>query len=329
MVTVVVPCHNEEKRIRRCLQSILGQTNVDMEILVINDGSTDRTVQEIQKVQQLYGSQVRLINQSNEGVSAARNRGIEEAKGQWIAFVDSDDYVESTYLQTLRGLAEENVLPVVGFAKNNEQENALHNEIGGRYEVNAAMPNEYLAGKLGAIIGHSCWNKLFSKKVLSEHNIRFRTELKLGEDMLFVLQYLCHCRFVVWDGAVQYHYCDNENSATRMPEDQSKDYERTLCVLDGLHINGYSIGKAALNSWCLEAMGYILGNQQVSSMAFSEFCEYMKKVRSYSITAFAKQEVAGINFHRKIFHWALKREFAGWIFLFVKVQGFRKRWCKQ
>lgn len=97
MISIVIPLYNKEKTIASTLQAILNQTFTDYEIVIVNDGSTDNSVAEVEKI---HDAHVRLINQQNAGVSAARNRGMEEAKGELIAFLDADDKWKPEYLAT-------------------------------------------------------------------------------------------------------------------------------------------------------------------------------------------------------------------------------------
>lgn len=97
MISVVIPLYNKEQSIASTLQTVLNQTYQDFEIVIVNDGSTDHSVEEITKV---LDPRIRLIHQENAGVSAARNRGIEEAKGEYIAFLDADDEWKPDYLKT-------------------------------------------------------------------------------------------------------------------------------------------------------------------------------------------------------------------------------------
>lgn len=97
MISIVIPLYNKELSIGYTLQTVLTQTYQDFEIIIVNDGSTDHSVEEVAKV---TDPRIRLIHQSNAGVSAARNRGIEEAKGEYIAFLDADDEWKPDYLKT-------------------------------------------------------------------------------------------------------------------------------------------------------------------------------------------------------------------------------------
>lgn len=326
MVTVIVPAYNAETVIRRCLDSILVQTYRDFEIIVINDGSSDSTASEVQSY---ADSRIHLINQENAGVSAARNLGIELAIGEWIVFVDCDDYVDREYLQTLVSSATIGCLPVVGFAKNDMRESVLHDEIHGSYEIGPSAPKDYLIGDLGKTIGYSCWNKLFSRQLLKENNIRFESDLKLGEDLVFVFRYLCVCKSVSFVEKAMYHYCDGIDSAVCIARDQSSLYESTLDVMCDMCQNGYSFRKSDLCSWSLCAMTYVLMNPYVSSMTLSDFCLYFKRIKKYRIVIFAAQAKMQCNLSKRALRIALKCGNSILLFLMIRLQACKEVRKKQ
>ena len=112
MISVIVPVYNSVKYLDKCIQSILNQTYKNFELLLVNDGSSDNSL-EICNLYALKDDRVKVIDQSNGGVSSARNAGIDYAKGEWITFVDSDDWVHKDYLLQRVALAEERNADVV------------------------------------------------------------------------------------------------------------------------------------------------------------------------------------------------------------------------
>ena len=107
-VSVIVPVYNVEKYLARCLDSLLNQTQPDIEILVVNDGSTDASGHIVDEYARKYPDRIRAFHMENEGVSAARNRGVAKAQGKYLTFVDSDDYVTGDYLERMVTAAEKN-----------------------------------------------------------------------------------------------------------------------------------------------------------------------------------------------------------------------------
>ena len=106
-VSIIIPCYNSKKYIERCLNSILKDKLKEKEIILINDGSTDNTLEIIEEYSK-KNKDIKIINQKNKGQSISRNNGLKEAKGKYIAFVDSDDWVEKDYFYKLYNFAEKN-----------------------------------------------------------------------------------------------------------------------------------------------------------------------------------------------------------------------------
>ena len=101
MISIVVPIYNAEKYLADCLDSLVAQSDYDIEILCVDDGSTDQTIDILNSYSERYPF-LRVVNQHNQGPSAARNRGIDEAKGEWIMFVDSDDWIDRNAFSRLQ-----------------------------------------------------------------------------------------------------------------------------------------------------------------------------------------------------------------------------------
>lgn len=182
LISVIVPVYNAEKELRRCLDSLLRQTYTGYEVLLINDGSTDRSGAICDAYAETH-KQFKVYHVKNGGVSAARNTGMEKAGGHYIAFVDADDYVEDTYLSLLLPSGNEDVA-VCGVKV---------------LAPNGAVSIEQIPvtdgdGAQQAVINHhlvrTVWGKLFKRSVIECAGIKFDVSLRVGEDTCFVLEFL-------------------------------------------------------------------------------------------------------------------------------------------
>ena len=113
MISIIVPVYNAENWLKKCVDSIINQTYKDIEILLINDGSKDRSI-DILKEYEKKDSRIRVFDKQNEGVSKTRNLGIKEAKGEFIQFVDCDDYIEENMCETMLHLISNSDMAICG-----------------------------------------------------------------------------------------------------------------------------------------------------------------------------------------------------------------------
>lgn len=192
-ISVIVPVYNVEKVLYHCIDSILNQIFNDFELILVDDGSTDNSG----RICDEYAgkdTRAKVIHKQNGGVSSARNAGIEAAKGEYICFVDSDDYLESNYLKELVETKKkypdfDNVWcgfqTVEDYNGKNKEAVIAKNDTGNScYSLEDIM------------ILHERWldaspcNKLFNKRVVVNNNIKFPEDLSLGEDLLFNFEYL-------------------------------------------------------------------------------------------------------------------------------------------
>lgn len=207
--SVIIPVYNAEKYINQCISSLLNQEYTDYELILVNDCSTDRSLEVCEEFQKKY-SNVVIINQlQNKGVSAARNRGIEAASGEYILFVDSDDFVANNYFQTLHDLTKEYNVELISFGHYDyivDATGKTETKISG---MNYAMSSNDTApwNKLFfKTFFASPWNKLFLKKTLFHYNIRFDENCVCYEDYLFNMEYCKHITtFITTDKALYYY----------------------------------------------------------------------------------------------------------------------------
>lgn len=189
LISVIVPVYNVEKYIERCVNSILNQSVDELEVILIDDGSEDKSGILCDEFQ-TRDNRIRVIHKENAGVSEARNSGLNVAKGRYVVFVDSDDFVMPEYLENL------NIDPydlVISGKKIQEVdgriiENCYENKI---YETMDPTSFEELFGRYFL---NSCYAKRFRRDIIEENNIRFSTELKIIEDTVFVLEYAQYCK---------------------------------------------------------------------------------------------------------------------------------------
>lgn len=201
-VTVIVPAYNEEQTIQRCMESLIDQT-VTPNIIVVNDGSTDKTSEKLMKYSNL--NNFLLINQTNQGASAARNRGIKAAKTELITFVDADDYVEDNFIKVLLDgyLKHKNIdLSVCNYSINKQHSNSC-----GNFRSGVVNRVEYFNSLIsdGGVNGF-VYNKMFRKSIIEKYNIWFDKHIAIGEDFLFCFLYGGHCNKIIFNNSITIHY---------------------------------------------------------------------------------------------------------------------------
>ncbi len=192
LVSIIVPTYNAEKNISACIESLLVQTYENIEIIVIDDGSTDKTLQVLNEYYEL-DKRIRIIPSPHSGVSSTRNRGIQESNGTYITFVDADDYVEKELIEKYVNLMEnENVsLALCGM---------FHESLIGKGSVDVQVL-EYAQPELKlerTEIVYLSWlkifnfvtNKVYKLDKIRERGIFFKSEIHIGEDLEFNLDYL-------------------------------------------------------------------------------------------------------------------------------------------
>lgn len=212
-VSIVVPIYNAKKYLNCCINTILQQTYENFELMLVDDGSTDGSL-EICNNYERDDKRVKVIHKVNGGVSSARNAGIESATGDYILFIDSDDYIEENYIQTLvENCSDDCDLVVCGFTYDfgsKKTENKVE-------EVNCLTIEEYKK-KFNSLYAKSLTNSPFGKLYKSElvKDIAFDISVPLGEDLIFNLDYLKRCKNIKIIPYAGYFYNQtNVSSATK------------------------------------------------------------------------------------------------------------------
>lgn len=216
-ISVIVPVYNVSLYLSRCIESLRSQTFHSFEVLLIDDGSTDGSASLADEWAGL-DNRIRAFHQANAGVSAARNRGLEEAVGRFVCFVDADDWVYPSYLEALHAALpadEEEGLVIEGFTevfpdgRTSGSGISLPDKYWPKAEFGQLFRQEAISQ-----LGYSC-AKLYARSLLERYHIRFPAGIHCCEDLLFMLEYLLHGNYVVFGAARYYVYVKYPGSLSR------------------------------------------------------------------------------------------------------------------
>ena len=237
-VSVIIPAYNVEKYIGQCLESVCNQSYGNIQIIVVDDGSTDRTLDIINEYSQ-RDSRIDIIIKDNGGVSSARNLALKHVSGEYIAFLDGDDTYEREAIEVLVKTIECRNAEWVSF------QHARWDEGGKKLSDFEFETGEFLFHSdeerfqfiieklLSYRIGIEVWNKLFKKDIISKHNIIFSEKCHIGEDYAFTLKYLMHAQKIVCIPDKLYRYRVRKNSAMSNSNSLDKSLkERAYMLLD-------------------------------------------------------------------------------------------------
>lgn len=221
--SIIIPVYNGEKTIRRCIESILHQEPTDYEIIVVNDGSTDKTTEILCQLNNKYAEKIVVLNIENKGVSYARNLALRKAKGTWILFIDSDDYWTENLLQTIRLKLPSNNhatdLIIYNYNEFNEtfhiQKESMPLYVNrGIYPINDFLI--YIRDLKYEFAMNVIWNKVYKRQIITKFNIAFDENIKLGEDAIFNYEYMKKCSNIIYINEYLYNYSvENKQSLCR------------------------------------------------------------------------------------------------------------------
>lgn len=197
LVSIIIPIYNSEKFIDRLLNSLIQQTYEDIEIILIDDGSTDKSLEICKKFKQ-NDSRIKLLSKENEGVSIARNKGIDVATGEYITFLDSDDTLDKKYIENLVENIEKDYLIRCNIK-------SIKNTI--------IKSDEYIRQIVSGKIQGVCWGYLFNKRLLE--NLKFDVNTSYMEDTIFIIQVLQNIEKVKIVKNAIYNYNLNQDSLTQ------------------------------------------------------------------------------------------------------------------
>lgn len=241
MVSVVVPVYNAERYLDRCLESVINQTYKQLQIVLVNDGSTDDSARLCDEWAE-KDSRIQVIHKENGGAGYARNTALEYVVGDFVCFVDSDDYIDITTIEKCVTKMElEHTDTAVFSSKNVYDDGKVEVEnIDARktYFDEEAVKDELFPSLFTLCMGYGVgvWGKIFSTEVIKENNLRFMSEREIySEDALFLLMYFSKCRSASAVPEHLYNYCENNSSISRV-YDKEKEEKLDVWLVKALEI---------------------------------------------------------------------------------------------
>lgn len=220
--SIIIPVYNVENNIKRCIDSVLSQSFIDFELILVDDGSSDNSGEICDKYAEI-DKRIIVIHQKNQGVSAARNEGIKKATGKYLVFIDGDDFVEKDILKKLNQSDADFVL--VGFSEYSD--NKVIKTFLDDEECWQATSDEGIKHFLNTKSSIYVWGKRYKKSIIDVYNIRFRQDLNISEDLLFNNDYILKAKTIVnfqWSG---YYYCKYKSETLSSMADKMPFIERT------------------------------------------------------------------------------------------------------
>ena len=281
LISVIVPVYKVEQYIERCIESILRQTYKNIEIILVDDGSPDACGVMCDKYA-AKDSRIRVIHKENGGLSSARNAGMQTAKGEYICFVDSDDWLDETFVEVLEALLTEKQtdFSACRFCEVIEGNPVPQNKASKAPQLfeenlmrNAIIDDTYA--------GFAC-NKLFRADIIHENGLRFDEKIFNGEDLPFTIEYLKHCRKGAYVPSELYFYNIRPQSITTSRQFSERAYtilyarEKVLAMLEKYAPDCVDIEMAAYLSHLIK-MKYVLEPIKVEQA--EKYAEVSRKLK--------------------------------------------------
>lgn len=211
ILSIIVPVYKAERYIRRCMDSLCNQTYRDIEILTVNDGSPDNCLSILKEYAE-KDSRVRVLNKKNGGANTARNMALQYAKGEWVSFVDSDDWVDPDYFMELMKYATSSCQLICGGFRLNQSEQT-YKIPQTFYSANQIDTIEALYGTYYGML-YNIWGKIFKKDIINKNNLTFRSFLR--DDGIFLLDYIQNIDLanIISTKSFLHYNTENTNSLT-------------------------------------------------------------------------------------------------------------------
>lgn len=283
-ISVIIPMYKTPKlRLRKCLESLMSQTFADFEVLIIDDGN-EPGYEYLKEEYENADSRISFIRQEHSGVSNARNLGLKLAKGRYISFIDSDDYVDNSFLEEMYEAIQDADVAICAVSEQYYPVYPGWTDC----RVFWSKPSYYN----GLQYINFCHNKLYRIDIIRENNLQFQSGMKLGEDAIFVADYLQKCKSFRKVREPRYHYVPDEKSAVNRYREEFWTWEQKVIQRqwDMFHVYPLSeFEEQAMDRWLYIKLKYVLyyyiereknsvkRNQKIKEVCASELFSRLQK----------------------------------------------------
>lgn len=306
-VSVIVPVFNSEKYLKECIFSILDQNHDNIEVIAVDDGSTDKSLELLTAIQK-EDSRLSVISQPNSGVSVARNTGLNAVSGDYLCFVDSDDVIEKDYIRNLLENIRDYDAVYSSFSFLYPGGNIIPKDSRlkpGEYVISDVLDKLIDDGTLSGILFGSCCMAIYKVDTVRLNNIGFRENLTKNEDGLFNIEYLLNSKKVLVLDNYGYYYRQWKQEKT-VVEFSLDEYEKVNSVLDGYadRFRDYSRQRSRRNISEIFFESYKIRNSKENAFKVS------KKLKAFCKENFKKEDYKCLDFAlaskpKRLFMWLL------------------------
>lgn len=322
LISIVIPVYNVEKYLKICVDSVIKQTYENIEIILVDDGSTDSSSY-ICDMLSKEDKRIYVIHKKNEGLGLARNTGIDVAKGKYIIFIDSDDFVNETMVEDLLKASINNNCDTVkdGCKRVDENGNYLFDiEVENQVFIGNSVVKKMLPRMIGSApdkkdsILMSAWNVLYSMNLIRKYNLKFESERKyISEDIIFNLSYFKYSKGVALINNCNYRYRINNNSLTGSYKKDRFKLSKILFKKEKELMIELGIFELSELRWIRNFFTYVLmcikqENTSISGMKFKDALKNIKEIcnDSFLKNAIEKFPINKLGFKQRFFIYLLK-----------------------
>lgn len=337
-ISIIIPVYNVEKYISRCLDSVINQTLKEIEIIVVNDDTKDNSLEIINNYAK-KDSRILVYSKKNEGLGLTRNYGIDKAHGKYIAFLDSDDYVDLDFYEKLYEDAEKKDADATFTnIKLYTQDGKIIQNDKMAFKSSCVQAKKYMYNLLHVedkeeygknYMGMCVWRSIYRKSIINDNNIRFSSEREfISEDILFNIDFCMNSKKISFIDGTYYYYCFNGNSLTKTYKVDRFDKDIILYKELIRKLKEYGEYENVKRGVAAFFLGYVRGviKQEIcnSSKNKKEIKKEIKKIASNSIVREAIKESAYENITKEIISILIKVKFVNLIYLIYYLKDKRR-----